>query len=410
MSRRNAHRAVSRPAVTRGRAGRNWIAGLPGKTAYAGVVSGMLLAAAVGGVAQASSGAAARYSPDPGKFNNLTGVAALNPSNAWAVGSYCVAHCSYTSAQTDRSMIVHWNGKAWTRVASPNPGNDDVLYGVTAISRGNVWAAGWYSGGGGGALLLHWDGRKWSAAKTHFTNFLNVSSISASSAANVWAVGYGFAPRSNATLTEIIRWNGSAWKKVPSPNPGKYLDLLTGVSADSASDAWAVGQYCASRCSGRFAVMRGMALHWNGKAWSAARLPVANSLSLDAVAAVSAKDAWAAGSVSLSHNRGGPLLLHWNGKKWSKVSAAGVFAQALAFNSARHGWAAGFGAFYRWNGRSWSVVPVRVPLTSAFDSASSDRTSDAWAVGEYCAARCSGIRPVLDTITVHWNGRAWTRE
>jgi hypothetical protein len=47
---------------------------------------------------------------------------------------------------------------------------------------------------------------------------------------------------------------------VPSPNPSSD-DQLTSVSADSATDAWAVG-YDAGTTT------RTLILHWNGTAWS----------------------------------------------------------------------------------------------------------------------------------------------
>jgi hypothetical protein len=388
----------------------NWAARLFRGTVGVAAVSALFLAFAAAGVTRAAStGAVVPLTPNPGKFNALTGVAALSPSNAWAVGTYCVANCSFTSAQTSRSMIVHWNGKAWSRVASPNPGVEDLLHGVAAISATNVWAAGWYSSATtGGPLLLHWNGRNWSQVTTNFTDFANVSSISATSAKDIWAAGYGFA--ANGLRNEIIHWDGSSWSKVPTPNPGKSLDLVFSVSADSARDAWAVGQYCASGCASSSAVNRAFALHWNGVKWSLTPLSVSNSVSLVAVDAVSATDAWASGEVSLSRNRGGPLLLHWNGRKWSKVTVATGFPQALAFSSASSGWGVGPGSFLRWNGRGWSYVPVRAPLSSDFFGVSTDRPSDAWAVGNYCVAKCNGLTPVQDTITMHWNGKTWTRK
>jgi len=39
----------------------------------------------------------------------------------------------------------------------------------------------------------------------------------------------------------IVRWNGSSWRKVASPSPGPSGNVLSGVAATSASDAWAVG-------------------------------------------------------------------------------------------------------------------------------------------------------------------------
>ena len=65
-----------------------------------------------------------------------------------------------------------------------------------------------------------------------------VSAVAATSARNAWAVGGG--PR-----TMILHWNGTAWKRVPSPGHA-YSTFLISVAAISADDAWAVG-YTSSR-------------------------------------------------------------------------------------------------------------------------------------------------------------------
>ena len=61
--------------------------------------------------------------------------------------------------------------------------------------------------------------------------------------------------------TLIVRWNGTAWKKVPSPSPAG--STLYGVAATSASNAWAVG---CSNCSAS-GVYKTLILHWNGIGW-----------------------------------------------------------------------------------------------------------------------------------------------
>jgi hypothetical protein len=66
-----------------------------------------------------------------------------------------------------------------------------------------------------------------------FEGFLD--GVAATSASNAWAVG------DDASNTLIVHWNGSAWKKVPAPNPDPRNDTLAAVSAASASDIWAVG-------------------------------------------------------------------------------------------------------------------------------------------------------------------------
>lgn len=47
------------------------------------------------------------------------------------------------------TLILHWNGSAWSVVPSPNPGGlnageASVLYGVVALSAHDVQAVGYY--------------------------------------------------------------------------------------------------------------------------------------------------------------------------------------------------------------------------------------------------------------------------
>ena len=77
--------------------------------------------------------------------------------------------------------------------------------------------------------------------------------MAAISASNAWAVGY----TRNSYRTLIERWNGTAWKQVPSRTPGQ-LSQLVGVAATSARNAWAVG----SDLGG--AILQ----HWNGTTWT----------------------------------------------------------------------------------------------------------------------------------------------
>ena len=66
--------------------------------------------------------------------------------------------------------------------------------------------------------------------------------MTATSSTNAWAVG-GYSGNGNAR-TLILRWTGTAWKQVPSPNPGQ--SVLSGVTATSSANIWAVGNYVSS--------------------------------------------------------------------------------------------------------------------------------------------------------------------
>ena len=93
------------------------------------------------------------------------------------------------------------------------------LDGVAAAPASGVWAAG--SSTLGNPLTVRWDGRAWKRVPApggdHLTSpeggYLN--GVAAVSADDAWAVGAGMF---NRALIE--HWDGAAWTRVPSPDPG----------------------------------------------------------------------------------------------------------------------------------------------------------------------------------------------
>jgi hypothetical protein len=84
------------------------LAGIAGLSALA------LCLAATGGAAH---GTAASVSATPGYQNQLSGVAALSPTNVWAAGIHCPGSCG-GEPQGARPLVVHWNGTAGRRPRS----------------------------------------------------------------------------------------------------------------------------------------------------------------------------------------------------------------------------------------------------------------------------------------------------
>ena len=132
--------------------------------------------------------------------------------------------------------------QSWTSTLPPSPGaGDNEFFGVTALSACIVWAVGSYRMTATGPLLSlaeHWNGTAWKVVPTPNpgTRTTFIRAVSASSASNVWAVGHA----DDSTL--ILHWNGSTWKQIPSPNPGQTSELA-GVAATSATSVWAVGDF-----------------------------------------------------------------------------------------------------------------------------------------------------------------------
>jgi hypothetical protein len=224
----------------------------------------------------------------------LYGVAAIAPNDAWAVGDY-------SNGGVYRSLVLHWNGTKWRRIDSPSPaaasGASTSLLAVTATSGSNAWAAGNVSGGTitvPQTVILHWNGNAWRRVSTPNPGAggSELQGVSATSASDAWAAGYVQTASVNKTL--IMHWNGSVWRQVSSPDPAGPTNTneLDAVYATSSGSAWAVGD------KGGTYGLTGLLLHWNGSAWKPVRLPSPNATNtyfLSAVGASSASDVWTVG-------------------------------------------------------------------------------------------------------------------
>ena len=368
------------------------------------VVGALLLAGTVAATSAAASAAATEdgtrlASQAPIISGALSGVAALSAKNAWAVGY------REPSANTDVTLILHWNGTTWRQVPSPSPagGSGAGLDGVAFSSGGNGWAVG-TDGRTNDDLILRWNGKAWKQVPCPSPgSYPFLSDVAAVSATDAWAVGATHNSTDTTLTSFILHWNGKAWKQVPIPKPGAFTELF-GVAA--ARNIWAVGLFqvrLGYRAGGA------LLLHWNGKAWKQLRTPTPGAgPSYNAVAAVSASDAWAVGSTGI--NTTATLTERWNGTAWKHVPSPNRAGSndfyAVAAVSASDAWAVGatlnpvtVTLTERWNGKTWKVVPspAHNDALSGVAAASPDA---AWAVGE---SFTSGDILILD-----WNGTAWT--
>jgi hypothetical protein len=194
-----------------------------------------------------------------GRLNVLSGVGASSRDDIWAVG-YHVAEGS--DAQT---LAMHWDGKEWKVVPSPNPNSGpNYLESVTSLGPNNAWAVG-YSGNSESyhPIILHWDGSAWTPAA--IPSILNetsaeILSIAAVSANDIWAVGdYG---DRDSVSGAILHWNGNEWGVAKTIQPAYYAgSYLNSVVARSANDVWAVG------VQGTLNGVRDMQMRWNGSQW-----------------------------------------------------------------------------------------------------------------------------------------------
>ena len=260
-------------------------------------------------------------SPNPAGDTNtvLYGVSAAAPDDAWAVGA------THDGTLPSRTLILHWDGAQWSIVPSPSPDTQlNELRAVAAISATDAWAVGWRGGTQGETpletLILHWDGVAWTQVPSPNipAGANQLSAITALSASEVWAVGSaGGAPLA-------MRFDGSAWSVVHVPGHlGMSTEKLNGIAGTSPDDLWAVGDgrgFFSNRTSGTIR-------HWNGVHWT---LKVCRAFSPSnppdgyegggpdfSFAGITARaddDVWAVGYLG-----SGPTIMHWDGEAWTPV-------------------------------------------------------------------------------------------
>jgi hypothetical protein len=214
--------------------------------------------------------------PDPaGKvshdFNELEGLSCVGASDCWSVGE------SERDDKAELNEALHFNGKMWSVVKTPDPagssstGEFNELERVACAKPSDCWAVGGTrTSSADDNEALHWDGKKWSHVSTpqpattpsEFGSPL--VSVSCTSAASCWAVGYYENSAETAIVGQAQRWNGKKWSHVTTPQPGGNpgVDGLFAVTCARASDCLAAGTAGPSLTD-----LSNLVQRWNGKRW-----------------------------------------------------------------------------------------------------------------------------------------------
>jgi len=260
-----------------------------------------------------------------GRANDLFSVAGTAPSDIWSVGFY------QSSRAHTHPLVEHYNGSSWSLVSAPQPAQMDGFADVAPVTTTNVWAVGGGNTGTGitPPLVEHYDGSAWTVVPTSLTGPGWLNSIAAISASNIWAVGNIPAAGALSHTGLVMHYDGSGWTQVTVPAPTASADWqLTDVTATSASDVWAVG-YGTSSSGSRQAIVE----HYNGTSWSVTNIPqLSSGDSFGAVAAISPGNVWAIGTTSVN-GQSAVLVEHFDGTSWSSQPAPSQSGFTLGFNS-----------------------------------------------------------------------------
>ena len=359
----------------------------------------LVAAASVPAVASTATATALPYA--------LTAVSAASADDAWAVGN------SFDGNDYPTAHIVHWNGRVWAESELPklccNVAFTELLS-VNAQSKTNVWAVGDYATPSfqGRLLILHWNGNRWSQLPGPLASTTNAAlfGVSADSSTDAWAVGQIYLSDGIQTQPLTLHWDGKRWSRVLSGGAGDVF--LTSVAALGPHNAWTAGSH-----NGGAALVA----HWNGTTWVRLPNPSPRFSGLSGIAGLSGSDLWAVGSYNDSSGNTLTLTEHWNGSSWTRTPSPNDATSDFAFNAlnavdataSNDVWAVGTslqGALtLHWNGTKWTNVPLGLNIDNpTLNGVSALTPSNVWAVGY-----TTNSNAVSTALILHWNGKTWTR-
>jgi len=226
-----------------------------------------------------------------------------------------------------------------------------------------------------------------------------------------WIVGLSSAQSESKRVPVIGRWTGTEWDRVPAP--WKAYGVLNAVAATSASNAMAVGSIGSYT---RWPI----AARWDGTQWTAVSVPRPTG-QLGVLTDISMVDAtryWVVGD-RLQSGLLKPLVMYHNANGWKRINPSipanaegGLSDVTIAPGGVV--WAAGWRTDALGQVRPWIMhrhdgawVTTNIPALDAGKASVMDlafaSATDGWAAG-FIEKDGSGYEPLL----LHWNGSSWT--
>ncbi len=273
--------------------------------------------------------------------NAFLSVAAAEPDDVWAVGSYL---------PLSSGSAYHFNGTSWSNTSLPS--GIASLNGVSAIDSNHVWAVG--DNGVGGGRIIQFDGASWQSEATtpgyplygvyalpsgeafavgagvimHLwagswhdetpVGAGTLRSVYALDSEHVWAVG------NNGVTDQIYFFNGSSW--TDQSTGGAFLNS---VFALDTNRVWAVGNSARS-------------IFFDGTSW--VNNPVTSLSNLSGVFALDVNHLFMSSGNSADHG----TILNWDGVNWNSTDTTlnPELLSAVTATDTNHIWAVGGSKVY----------------------------------------------------------------
>lgn len=358
--------------------------------------------------------------------STLLDVAALSPTDAWAVGSW-TDRIDSEHLTPSPPLIEHWDGTAWTEVPSPDLGEGEggALNTVVAISPSDVWAAGDqdHAAGETTSLIEHWDGSAWNVvpgpAQPEHTSMSIGDLARVPGTSTLWGVGSIVSTEQPPAFIRqpiAARWDGGAWHMVPVRIPPIW-GAFNAVAAAGPNDVMAVGDRSRPNGPGKT-----LSEHWDGSSWKIIPTPNPWPGDNDLLGISKIPGASTMRAVGSGKNSGTRTIAElWAGARWTVeltpnpdigTTPSYAYLNGVVALRGDRAWAVGFTLDGRslielWNG-AWQIVPspnqggdgyYRSVLISV---AHVPGTGQSWAVGVSNARDPHDVDSTYHTLVEHY--------
>ncbi len=170
-------------------------------------------------------------------------ASALSVKNVWAVGSWALGKAPKGASPF---AVEHWTGASWHAVTVPAlklPKGEFVqAQNVVAEGPDNVWAAGILTAGRGvgpGIVLLHWNGKAFTRVNVPYP-VTGPYILSGDGAGGFWLSATQYSKTSYRFYLD--HYNGGHWTRVAVPNEPKNQSQLSAMTAiPGTRSVWATG-------------------------------------------------------------------------------------------------------------------------------------------------------------------------
>jgi|SRR5579872_464751 len=271
-------------------------------------------------------------------------------------------------------IMGHAYGQGWNEVQAPNASGQNQLFGVTAVGPSEAFAVG-YSGNDAirNTLVLHILNGKVQVMSTPNNSGFAINelrSVWASGPCDVWAAGRLINPSTLPTATLILHYDCVSWKIISSPNPDSGSNELFAIAGTSSTNIYAGGSHSSINSD---SVTQNLLLHFNGTSWNViTNFPNPSGTGvnneIEGLSASASNNVWAVGVTGNTGSSIAPFAFQFNGTNWmtTKVvphnsGASQSFFSGVATNSPSDVWAVGrtvgtstLPNFQHWNGASWT--------------------------------------------------------